>query len=279
MLILFLPVAKKQSKRSRFFAFILYPYEDENHVLLLRHLISDERRIPCRIMYIHHKGMIKSTSTKKPHTHVLIAFDNPRSESSVQKMLGVIGTVWRLYTMRLTGYKDDLHRNGHDVRRERNEVWEKVPVLRDPEDPYSYIEYPYDDREDVSCVCKRHPIEDDQCFFRTPLYVVKHVEAVDFQSYAIYMLHQTYQCLLDGKERYEKSDLKGDSDLIFRAFPDTDVLGDGGMLERLYGLCGMYQPREVVRILMDNGDKDSLGFLMGHSTFVRDWFLPNQKNR
>lgn len=268
---------KKPSKRGKYMSFILYPQEDWRHRALLRNLLSPDRLIPAKIMCINHKGKGKiAPAAVKPHTHCMLAFENARSDSSVQKMLGVNGTVWRLYTMQLSSVTDDLQRNGTLVQRVRKEHWSKVPVLSDPSDPTSYIDYPYDDRVSVAEVTRRHPIEDDQCYIRSTQFTVKHVEVVDFQAYAAYMLHKTYQCLLDSKERYEISDLYGDEDLIIRAFPSTDPFHDGGMLERLYALCGQYEPREVSRILMDNGDFEALDFLKSHSTFVRDWFLPKK---
>ena len=270
-------MAKKPSKRGRYFAFILYPAEDWCHLALLRHLLSDERLIPCKVMAINHKGGYNSTWTKKPHTHVMLAFENARSESSIQKMLGVVGTVWRLYTMVQTDVVDSLHRKNGIVQRERQPVWSEVPVLSDPDDPTSYIEYPYDDHKSVAEVTRQHPINDDQCYKRSTQYIVKHVETVDFQAYATYMLHRTYQCLLDVKERYEISDLYGDEDLIKKAFPSSDPFGNGGVYERLYALCGEYSQREVIRILMDNGDKEAMELLKSHSTFIRDWFCPKLK--
>lgn len=272
-------MAKKQSsRRGKYFAFILYPNDDWRHLALLRHLLSDERRIPAKIMCINHQGKGKiAPAAIKPHTHVMLSFENARSELSVQKMLGVSGTVWRLYTMALSDVVDSLHRKNGIVERHRDEVWKQVPVLSDPDNPTSYIEYPYDDRVSVAEVTRRHPVEDDQCYIRSTQYVVKHVEMVDFQSYATYMLHLTYQCLLDSKERYEISDLYGDEDLIKKAFPSSDPFGNGGVYERLYALCGEYSQREVIRILMDNGDKEAMDLLQSHSTFIRDWFCPKLK--
>lgn len=270
---------KSPSKRGRYFAFILYPQDDWRHTALLRELLSPDRRIPCKVMAINHNGGYNSTWTKKPHTHCMIAFDSPRSESSVQKMLGVYGTVWRLYTLVQTGVVDSLHRKNGVVERHRDVVWSEVPVLFDPDDPTSYIEYPYDDRVSVAEVTRRHPCEDDQCYKRSTNYIVKHVEVVDFQAYAMYMLHRTYQCKLDSKEIYEVSDLFGDDDLIKRALPLSDPFADGGVYERLYTLCGLYSQREVIRILMDNGDFEAMNFLKSHSTFIRDWFCVNKKQK
>lgn len=266
----------KTKKRGRYFAFILYP-DDEYQMNLLRHLTSFDRLIPCKVMYIAHSHGLNEM-TRKSHYHVLIAFENPLSPDSVQKMLGCVGTVWRLYTMVQTEVVYDLHIDHGSPTRDPKPIYKKVPVLRSESDPTSFIDYPYDDRETVHDVMHRHPIEDDQCYFRTPLFIVKHVELVsDFQAYALYMLHRTYQARLDGKPQYQISDLCGDDDLISRAFPCTDPLADGGVESRLFDLCGIYSQREVIKILMDNGDKEAFEFLRKYSTFVRDWFCPKFK--
>lgn len=267
-------MAKKDSKRGRNFAFVLYP-DNEAQMKLLRWLNSPTCSYNCRTMFIKHQA---EEEDKKEHIHCVTVFDNPRSVDGVRKSFGIYDTVWRLYNMELVDVVDDLKRNRNGVvERIRNEIYKKRPVLTDPENPQSFVDYKLTGKtETVAAITREHPeIGDDQCFIKTPLYVVPHVELVsDLTSYAIYMLHQTYDCIINNKTPYKVEELQGNFELICSVFPELKPMDNISIMKRLYELCKNGNNREVIQILLECNDKDTLDFLAGHSTFVRDWFLP-----
>lgn len=229
----------------------------------------------CRLMYILHEP---ETEEKKQHYHCVISFDNPRSIDGVRKALGVRDTVWRLYHMELADVVDDLKRRGQgEFQRERKEIYQKAPVLSDPDDPQSYIEYKVTgEHSTVNTITRDFPIEEDQCYIKTALYVVPHVELVsDLTSYALYMLHATYDCVIQGKKSYSVNALQGNMQLIESCFPELKQMDDTETIARVFELCKTHRKQEVIQILLECHDVDSLKYLAGHSTFVRDWICPD----
>lgn len=271
-------MVKKESKRGRNFAFVLYP-DNEAQMKLLQWLLNPLCPYNCRTMYIEHEA---EDADKKDHIHVVTAFDNPRSVDGVRKSFGVYDTVWRLYHMELTDIVDDLKKVSPGVfERVRKETYTKKPVLTDPDNPQSFVDYKLTSKnETVALITREHPeIGDDQCFIKTPLYTVPHVELVsDLTSYAVYMLHQTYDCIINNKKPYKKEDLKGNFEMICQAFPDLKPMDEVSIMQRIFDLCRNRSRSEVMDILLQCRDEDTLKFLSGHSTFVRDWFFDYRKS-
>lgn len=172
---------------------------------------------------IHHEP---DKDDSKPHEHFMIRFPDKRKKTvgGVRKMYGIDRTVWRLATMELNTsvsekfVKCDVdtdHPNGYRVesRYKDSECW----VLSDPNDPASFIEQPYKDGE-LRC---NAPCTKEQLWRYCAIYRVPHVEATsDMCSYALYMLHRTAACAIDGlKTVYDVNDMYGDEDFIRACFP------------------------------------------------------------
>lgn len=269
-------MSNKQTKRGRNFAFVLYP-DNEQQMKLLRWLNSPNCSYNCRTMFIKHQP---EQDDKKEHIHCVTVFDNPRSVDGVRKSFGVYDTVWRLYHIEQVDLVDDLKiKDGVGVR-VRTPKYKKCPVLLDENDKQSFRDIPWDDRKTVSNITSENPINDDEAWIKTPLFLVPHVELVsDLTSYAMYMLHQTYDCIINNKTPYKIEDIQGNFELICSAFPELKPMDNVNIMKRLYNLCECGNPRKVMDILLECNDKDTLDFLAGHSTFIRDWFFDHSKRK
>lgn len=266
------------SIRTLHHAFVLYP-DNEYQMQLLRWLSDDKNQQlhEFEIMFILHKP---ESEEKKEHYHVLMRSANPRTADGVKKSFGVYKTVWRLYHMSIIAEgTQHLSKAPKGVKtltgyfRNTKTKDNLVPVLTNQEDSESFVDVEYHGKERF---CPVKPGLLDEIYKLTPLYTVPHVECVsDYQSYARYMLHQTYECFLAGKRQYTFDDLQGDSDFIARCFGGklSDVTANVSKIVDAYddyisSNCGM----SFVSFLLTYPDGDCiLEFIRKNPYFVSNF--------
>lgn len=265
------------NERSRVFAFVLYP--DNFEQMRLFDWLK-QGYLPVKLLYILHQP---ESDEKKAHYHVMICFDNQRTPDGVRNFLGISKVVWRLAKMELKSkvkYKLVKDENANtETGYVRLEIWKDVEkyVLRDPEDPQSYIEHEYHDGE-KTCPAD---LKDDEVWRLTPVYVVPHVEKVsDRGSYAAYMLHETPQAIMDGKRRYDRSELKGDRDFLESCFPVkkkecvSNLVSDAIILAK-----HCKDENDFIRICLKFKRSDIIEYTAQHSYFISKFVLPNLGNK
>lgn len=274
------------SKRGFAFDFVLYP-DNVAQMRLFDWLSASDNPYNCRMIWIKH---FPEEDGKKEHLHCLVRFDKQKTVGGVRKMFGIQADVWRLFTMEVVDIVDDLKMVHGSAQRVRTFVNKKIPVLSDSDNPESFIQFDYDksnlyNAKMVSDMYVRSfgELPDDQAFIRTKIYTVPHVEVCsDSQAYALYMLHVTYDCILQGKKPYRKEDIHGNFELLCSCFPEMKSLSELDSVHRLYDLTKQVvrqsiSRRDLVYKLIETSDEDTLIYLKNNSHFIRDWLLDDWK--
>lgn len=277
------------SKRGYTFCFVLYP-DNKAQMALLDWLNRRDCPYLSRLVYIKHDA---EDDEKKDHIHCMIRFDTQKTVGAVKKMFGIQADVWRLYTLIESDVVDDLKmKNGH-CQRIRNIVYKKSPVLSDPDDPESFIQFDYNKSNlyNSKMVSEWYEnsdecfisLDEDKAFIRTKIYTVPHVEVVsDCNAYALYMLHANYDCMLQGKKLYRKDELQGNYEFILALFPELKNMNELHSVKNLMELTKRVvnqsmSRRDLIAELIETGDEDTLKYLKDNSHFVKDWLLDNWK--
>lgn len=73
--------------RSRRFCLLLYTSEDESHIKALEYIKNNYENYAY---IVHDKDTNKDNKLKKPHTHIVLEFNNARWSSSLAEELGII---------------------------------------------------------------------------------------------------------------------------------------------------------------------------------------------
>ena len=270
------------SKRGYAFCFVIYP-DNEKQMALFDWLNHRDCPYLSRLVYIRHDA---EEEDKKDHIHCMIRFDSQKTVGAVKKMFGIQADVWRLYTLIESDVIDDLKMKHGTPERVRNIVYKKSPVLSDPADSESFIEFPYDKSNlyNAKMVSEKYPdLHDDQAFIRTKVYTVPHIEVVsDCNAYALYMLHANYDSIIQGKKPYKKEELRGNYEFILSLFPELKNMNELHSVKNLYDLTRRVvnqtmSRRDLVAELIQTGDEDTLKYLKENSHFVKDWLLDNWK--
>lgn len=261
------------NNRCRVFTFMLYP-DNYEQMRLLDWL--KKGYLPCKSLYILHQP---ESDEKKPHFHVMVCFENERTEKGVRNYFGVIRTVWRLAHMSLNEDVTQKLKKDDNADTEtgyiRVEHWrdKETFILKDPDDPLSYIEHEYHDGEKVCpAECKL-----DEVWRLCPVYVVPHVEKItDRCSYASYLLHETPQAIMDGKKCYSKEEIKGDEDFIQSCFPSPYRECTSNLIEDAITIGkGCQSQHEFTRKCLLLNRSDILEYTASHSHFVERFLLPH----
>ena len=73
--------------RSRRFCLLLYTSEDESHIKALEYIKNNYENYA---FIIHDKDLNNDGELKKPHTHIVLEFNNARWSSSIAEELGIL---------------------------------------------------------------------------------------------------------------------------------------------------------------------------------------------
>lgn len=231
---------KTKGVRSRWFVLILYP-DNMHHMDILSYLKGEkEYKFPYQACYILHQP---EKDEKKEHYHVVLRYPNARTAQGVADSFG----------------KGDFRKHVQfDSEGKEHTMYEAI---------CDTTGIPPEEIEVRPLIVPREGEQQNTCSAIS-----------DIHAYAMYLLHQTYECIREGKHQYALSDIKAcnhDNEFISSMFELDSLRESGSPVWQIMDYMeqnSLKNMSQLLRFLFLNDEHQLIKYVEKHTYLIKQLF-------